>query len=43
MRIKTAKTNSNTNYYIIKDFKINGKLHEVFKFNTAFEIITNKK
>ena len=25
MRIKTTKTNSNTNYYVIKDFKINGK------------------
>ena len=25
MRIKITKTNSNTNYYVIKDFKINGK------------------
>ena len=25
MRLKITKTNSNTNYYIIKDFKINGK------------------
>ena len=25
MRIKSSKTNSNTNYYVIKDFKINGK------------------
>jgi len=25
MRIKTTKTNSNINYYVIKDFKINGK------------------
>ena len=25
MRIKSTKTNSNTNYYVIKDFKINGK------------------
>ena len=25
MRIKITRTNSNTNYYIIKDFKINGK------------------
>ena len=25
MRLKITKTNLNTNYYIIKDFKINGK------------------
>lgn len=25
MRLKITKANSNTNYYIIKDFKINGK------------------